>query len=429
MILTDDEKRMRDGAEGPAVAAAMDLLIRYSRAVGADRLCDIRNVAGTMTQPSPVKARLVADGGWDKAFAVINLDSDGDFEIPAMRVPTCQLQHGFGEDARDVIPYPRQSIELQKDAEAFYGRHGVNILATCTPYQVGNLPTFGEHCAWMESSAVIYANSVLGARTNCEGVASTGAASLTGKIPCAGNHKDENRRGTHLIHVDPKARVDSFLDWGMLGYFAGGIAGEDHPVITGDIARPDLTDLKHFGAAAATSGGVELYHIPGITPEAPTLDAAFRGPPPSSAEYAYGPAERLGVYSTLNEIGDSPAVDFVLLGCPHASVDQVRQVAAALDGRRLHGSTELWIMVPRALREVADRSGYTAVIQQAGGKVLTDSCPAMSRTAPKGTRVFATDSAKQAHYLPAILGIEAWFGTTAECVDAAITGTWRGELQ
>jgi hypothetical protein len=428
VLLTDDEKRMRDGAEGPAVAAAMDLLLRYGRALGADRLCDIRNVAGTMTQPSPVKAALVKEGGWDKAFAVINLDSDGDFAIPDMRVPTCQLQHGFGSDALGIVPYPKQSIELQADAEAFYGRHGVNILATCTPYQVGNLPTFGEHCAWMESSAVIYANSVLGARTNCEGIASTGAASLTGKVPCAGNHHDENRRGTHLIEVDPRAGVDSFLDWGMLGYFAGGIAGEDHPVITGDFGRPDINDLKHFGAAAATSGGVELYHIPGITPEALTIEAAFGGAAPADS-YWYGPAQRRHVYQTLNEIGASPDVDFVLLGCPHASVDQVRQAAAALDGRSLSAGTELWIMVPRALREIADRSGYTAVITRAGGRVLTDSCPAMSRTAPAGTRVFATDSAKQAHYLPAILGIEAWFGTTEECVDAAVTGRWRGELR
>src|SRR5215475_6990870 len=121
---------MRDGAEGTAVAAAMDLLIRYCEALDAERLCDVRNVAGTMTQPSPVKAALVREGGFDKAFAVINLDSDEDLQIPAMRVPTCQLQHGFGTDARGVIPYPAANIELQEQAESFYGRRGVNILAT-----------------------------------------------------------------------------------------------------------------------------------------------------------------------------------------------------------------------------------------------------------------------------------------------------------
>ena len=428
MFLSDDEKRMRDGAEGLAVAAAMDLLIRYGAALDAERLCDVRNVAGTMTQPSPVKARLVKEGGWNKAFAVINLDSDEDLEIPSMRVPTCQLQHGFGADSVDIVPYPKQNIELQASAESFYGRHGVNILATCTPYQVGNLPMRGEHCAWMESSAVIYANSVLGARTNCEGIASTGAASLTGKIPCAGNHLDRNRRGTHLVAVDPTARVTTFQDWGMLGYFAGGVAGEDHPVITGEISRPDLTELKHFGAAAATSGGVELYHIPGITPEAATVAAAFNGgTPPEPA--VYGPAQRRAVYETLNEIGSSTDVDFVLLGCPHASVDQIRRAAAVLDGKRLSAGTELWLMAPRALKDVADRSGYTEVIERAGGRILADSCPAMSRAAPKGTRVFATDSAKQVHYLPAILGIEAWFGTLEECVDAAVTGRWNGGLR
>jgi predicted aconitase len=206
------------------------------------------------------------------------------------------------------------------------------------------------------------------------------------------------------------------------------VAGEDHPVVTGDIGRPDLTDLKHFGAAAATSGGVELYHIPGITPEAPTVASAFNGgTPPEPA--VYGPAERRAIYETLNEIGGSTDVDFVLLGCPHASVDQIRRAAAALDGKRLSAGTELWMMAPRALKDVADRSGYTEVIERAGGRVLADSCPAMSRAAPKGTRVFATDSAKQVHYLPAILGIEAWFGTLEECVDAAVTGHWNGGLQ
>ena len=258
-----------------------------------------------------------------------------------------------------------------------YGRHGVAILATCTPYQVGNIPVRGEHCAWMESSAVIYANSVLGARTNCEGTASTGAASLTGKVPCWGNHLDRNRYGTHLIEVT--VPVNDFLGWGMLGYFAGGLAGEERPVIIGDISRPDLVDLKHFGAAAATSGGVELYHIPGITPEAPTLEAAF-GPGSSVPEpVVYGPAERRAMYETLNEIGSSADVDFVLLGCPHASVDQIRQAAALLEGKRLSPGTELWIMAPRALKVMADRSGYTEVIERAGGRVLADSCPAMSR--------------------------------------------------
>jgi predicted aconitase len=343
-----------------------------------------------------------------------------------MKVPTCQLQHGFAEDADGLTAYPKQSIELQGDAESYFSERGVNILATCTPYQVGNLPVRGEHIAWMESSAVVYANSVLGARTNCEGGASTGAAALTGKIPYWGNHLAEHRFATHLVRAE--VPVESFQDWGMFGYFVGDAVLEARPAVVGALGQPDLADLKHFGAATATSGGVELFHMPGITPEAPTLEAAFDGGPIPEA-IRYGAAERQAVYEALNGQGTSTDVDFVLLGCPHASLDQIARLAQLLDGKRLHDGTELWIMTPRALRSMADRNGYTDIIRRAGGKVLTDSCPAMSRAAPPGTRVFATDSAKQAHYLPAILGIEAWFGTLEECVDAALTGRWRGGLR
>ncbi|HYJ48390.1 MAG TPA: aconitase X catalytic domain-containing protein [Microbacterium sp.] len=426
MKLTDEELGMRDGAEGDAVAAAMDLLIRYGAALGAERLVDTRNVAGTMTQPSPAKAKLVEEGGWARAYAVINLDCDKDIEIPRMKVPTCQLQHGFGKDAAGLTAYPDSSIALQSDAESYFSERGVNILATCTPYQVGNLPVRGEHCAWMESSAVVYCNSVLGARTNCEGAASTGAAGLTGKIPYWGNHLPENRFATDLIRAD--VEIDTFQEWGMLGYFVGEQVQEARPAVTGLLRQPDLSDLKHFGAATATSGGVELYHMPGITPEAPTLEAAFGGSTVPKAR-TYGARERRWVYETLNGQGQSTDVDFVLLGCPHASLDQVARIAELLDGRRLHSGTELWVMTPGALRTMADRNGYTRIITAAGGHVLTDSCPAMSKAAPPGTRVFATDSAKQAHYLPAILGIEAWFGTLDECIDAAVTGRWRGDLR
>ncbi|HWM36417.1 MAG TPA: aconitase X catalytic domain-containing protein [Streptomyces sp.] len=426
MLLTDSDKAMLDGAEGPAVAAAMDLLVRYGRALDAERLCDVRNVAGTMTQPSPVKAQLVREGGWDRAYSLINLDADDTLEIPDMRVPTCQLQQSFGPDSVGIAPYPKEMVELQSDAESFYGRKGVNILATCTPYQVGNIPVRGEHVAWMESSAVVYANSVLGARTNCEGGASTGAASLTGRIPCWGNHHRENRYGTHLIEA--RTTVDGPLEWGMLGYFAGGLVQEERPVVTGELKQPDLLDLKHFGAAAASSGGVEIYHLPGITPEAPTTQEAFGGAAPPQA-VPYGERERREIYEDLNSQGDCDDVDFVLLGCPHASLDQVRETARLLQGKRLHSGTQLWLMVPRALRTTADRNGWTEVIERAGARVLTDSCPAMSRSAPPGTKVFATDSAKQAHYLPAILGIEAWFGTLQDCIDAAVTGRWKGDLR
>ncbi|MEV7649140.1 aconitase X catalytic domain-containing protein [Arthrobacter sp. NPDC089319] len=423
MKLTEIEKAMRDGREGEAVAAAMDLLIRYGVALGADRLVQTRNVAGTMTQPSPVRTRLVEEGGWAKSFAVTNLDCDRVIEIPRMKVPTCQVQHGMARDALGLSKYREETIELQEGAESYFTERGIRVLATCTPYQVGNRPAFGEHCAWMESSAVVYCNSVLGARTNCEGTASAGAAALTGRIPYWGNHLDENRLGNRWISVETE--VDSFLEWGLLGYFVGEMVGEQRPVITGRVHKPSDADLKHFGAAAATGGGVEIFHIPGLTPEAPTFEAAFGQQAPRSPDFTYTKAERNRIYQLLNNQGQQRDVDFILLGCPHASIEQLEVVGSLLAGKRVHADARVWIMVPRDLRRIADERGLTQQIRGAGASILTDSCPAMSRVAPEGTKVFATDSVKQANYLPGMLGIEGWLGTTEDCINAAITGKWK----
>ena len=203
--------------------------------------------------------------------------------------------------------------------------------------------------------------------------------------------------------------------------FSSKAAGETVPVITGLKETPNLGKLKHFGAAAATSGGVEMYHIPGVTAEAQTLEQALGGRQPVLT-VQYGPAEREAAYSRLNTTATDTDVDLVMIGCPHASLDQIRDVCDLLGDRKVAPGTELWVFTPRALKEVAYRSGYTEIIEAAGGHVLTDTCPAISRIMPKDTRVVATDSAKQAHYLPAITGVQAWFGSVADCVEAAVSG-------
>ena len=170
---------------------------------------------------------------------------------------------GLSPEAHDAI----------EESESYSAAHGVHLMNTCTPYQVGNVPVKGEHCAWMESSAVVYVNSVLGARTNVEGRESTGAAMLTGKIPYWGFHLEENRFGTHLVQV--REPVVSSMEWGLLGYYVGEVVQEGIPVLDGISETPNLVKLKHFGAAAASSGGVEMYHIPGTTVEARTLEEAF----------------------------------------------------------------------------------------------------------------------------------------------------------
>lgn len=425
--LTNDERAMLDGRDGAAVARAMDLLVRYAEALGAENFVYTNNVAGVPgSSPQWVKDYYAADGGDYRAvFSRFDLDSDDVVDVPVIHGFACHLQGGMDPDHWREMGMSEVAFANFRADEAEVAAHGVQVLKTCTPYLAGNVPVMGEHCAWMESSAVVFANSVIGARTNCEGRESTSAAMLAKRIPDWGFHRPEGRRGHHSITVD--VPVDSIFEWGMLGYFTGWVVEDTIPVLEGRIAAPSLIRHKHFGAAAASSGGVEMYHMIGITPEAPTVEVAFGGPC-RGERFTYGAAERRWVYERLNSIGHSREVDFVMLGCPHASIDQIAEIAALLEGRRIHENSALWVFTSRAVKATAIASGHVAKIEAAGARVMTDTCSAISQAVPPGTRVAAFDSAKQAHYLPAMMGIEGWFGTTAECIDAACTGKWAGRL-
>lgn len=426
--LTDSEKAVLDGRDGKAAQKAMELLVRYAEALGAERFVDTTNIAGVPGTTSPFLASYYKDspGGRDAIFAHFDLDSDELVEMPDIRTNSCNLQGGYDPDNWELLGATPEANALDRAGEKFVADRGVKILKTCTPYIAGNVPAFGEHCAWMESSAVIYCNSVLGARTNTEGRESTSAAMITGKIPDWGFHREDYRRGTH--HVVVESEIESLMDWGMLGYYVGDAVQEHVPVLTGIVSKPDLIRYKHFGAAAATSGGVEMYHIVGVTPEAPTPDAAFGSSEPVET-LRFGDAERRRVYETLNANGRDTNVDYVMLGCPHAALEQIEEACRLLAGRRISGNCRLWIFTSRHVRELADAKGYTQIIRDAGGLVLTDTCSAIGRALPPNTQVVALDSAKQVHYLPAMMGIEAWFGTTDDCINAALTGRWTGELR
>lgn len=422
MRLTDEEKAMRDGRDGPAIAAAMDLLVRYGEALGAENLVETRNVTGTVTATTPfMRDFAMLKGGADAVFSEFSLDSREVVPIPRVKAFTSHLQLGFDPHHPKEMGVGEELVQFYKSSEAAAARLGVQILNTCTPYQVGNVPTRGEHCAWMESSAVVYGNSVLGARTNTEGRESVGAAMLTCRIPDWGLHRDEGRRGTLGVHLD--IPVQTVEDWGLLGYWMGEWVQERVPVITGVGQVPNLPKLKHFGAAASSSGGVEMFHLVGVTPEASSAEQAYGGNRPTE-ERRYGARERAQTFERINATGRDRQVDYVMLGCPHYTIEQIWEAAQLIEGRKVHENTALWIWTPMAIKEVATRNGYTKIIEDAGGKILTDSCSAMSRAVPAGTKVVALDSVKQAHYLPAILGVQAWFGTTAQCIDAACTGRW-----
>lgn len=427
MRLTEEERAMLDGAEGPAVAKAMDLLIRYGEALGAEDFVYTNNVAGVPgSAPQWVKDYYAEDGGDYRAvFSRFDLDSDEVVEVPRMNAFSCHLQGGMDPVLwKEQGMSPEAFANFQSD-EREVAAHGIQVFKTCTPYLAGNVPVMGEHCAWMESSAVVFANSVIGARTNCEGRELTSAAMLAKRIPNWGFHTDEFRRGQHAIDVE--VMVDSIFEWGMLGYFTGLAVEDAIPVLDGSISGPALIKHKHFGAAAASSGGVEMYHMVGITPEAPSAERAFGGRLPGE-RFTYGAKQRAAVYDRLNSVGSSHDVDYVMLGCPHASIEQIAEIVRLLEGRRVHENSALWIFTSRAVKSTAMAAGYDKALRDAGALLMTDTCSAISQAIPSGTRVAAFDSAKQCHYLPAIMNIEGWFGTTADCIDAACTGKWKGSL-
>jgi predicted aconitase len=423
MRLRDDEKAMLDGAGGPAVQKAMEMLVRYGEALGAETFVETTNVGGYMITDLTAYKRFGSLAG---VFSEWCLDSDVVVDFPKVKVPSCQFETSMDPDHYALIGRSKAERDLYLENIQFLAKMGIQVMCTCAPYLVGNVPVKGEHCAWMESSAVVYINGVLGARTNCEGRESTTSAMLTGKIPYWGYHIPENRLGTHLIEVDGEIRT--MLDWGLLGYYAGKIVQDKVPVIAVRDPKANRDMLKHFGAAAASAGGVEMFHIPGLTAETHSIKEAFGGRRPKEV-VTYGFKQKKYAYEMLNAIGSNRNVDFVMLGCPHYSMDQLWHLCGLLEGKRVKKGMAFWVFVPQALKDVAERNGFRKIIERSGAVLMRDTCPALGKFRPRGATVMATDSAKQAHYLPNITGIEAWFGSTEECVNAALTGKWEGCLK
>jgi predicted aconitase len=284
--------------------------------------------------------------------------------------------------------------ENQQHVLDAFARMNVITTASCTPYLIGNTPHFGEHIAWAESSAVCYANSVLGARTNREGGPSALAASLTGFTPEYGYHLDELRQPTVTIIVD--AALDENSNFGALGKVigekmhmhrgTGEQGGGRVPYIQG-IENASVENLKSFCASVATYGGVALFHMEGITPEAAQIH-----PPETKVRISQAEIEQARASMIDAEVDE---VDFVSLGCPHLSIKEIARIAELLAGKRV--TKEFWITTARPTRQISDMMGYTAVIESAGAKFAADTCCVVAPI--KGRfNALATDSAKACYY-------------------------------
>jgi predicted aconitase len=399
--LTAEEQAMLEGEAGPGVQKAMEIVVALGKIYGASDLVPVASV-----QVSGVSYKNLGDAGLE--FLEQWAAQGARAQVPATLNPA----------GMDLVGWPRLGF-----SEAFARRQGRVIAAytalgvvptcTCTPYLVGHVPGLGQHVAWAESSAVSYANSVLGARTNREGGPSALAAAIAGRTARYGLHLDEHRQATAV--VDVRCPVRSEADLGALGYLVGRQVRSGIPYFRFRDPPGGDWEWKTLGAAMAASGAVALYHVEGVTPEAESGVTGTHGAPRLLVD-DLGPG-----YAALN--GPSEVVDLVSLGCPHASLAELEAIADRLGGRCVKAA--LWITTARATRVAAEAAGLVARIEAAGARVVADTCMVVAPVADLGFRALATNSAKMAFYAPSHSGLSVRFGPMEQCLDAAVTGRWH----
>jgi predicted aconitase len=402
--LTREERAMLASEAGPGVQKAMEIVVALGQIYGAADLVPVTSV-----QVSGVSYKNLGDAG-------LEFLEEWAAQGARARVPATLNPAGMDLHAWPVLGFSEEFARRQRAVIRAYTALGVAPACTCTPYLVGRVPEFGQHLAWAESSAVSYANSILGARTNREGGPSALAAAITGRTARYGFHLDESRKATAVVEV--RCPVRSEADLGALGYLVGRRVHSGVPYFRSDGLdhwQVGEGGWKTLGAAMAASGAVALYHVEGVTPEA--LAASVIPPGVETMvvdDLAPG-------YAALD--GAAERVDLVSLGCPHASLAEIEAVARYLDGRKVKAA--LWVTTARATREAAEAMGWPAVIEAAGGRVVADTCMVVAPVAELGFGTLATNSAKMAFYTPSHSGLSVRFGPMEQCLEAAVTGRWR----
>jgi len=404
MKLTEKEQALLEGKHGRGLKKAMEILMALGRIYGAKDMVPV-----TSAQIAGVSYKNIGDPGLE--FLTDWANQDARVHIPAFMNPA-----GIDRQLWRQLGFPEAFAQKQIEIIEVLKRMGVRATLTCTPYHIGIVPQQGEHIAWSESSAVSYANSVLGARTNREGGPSALAAAFCGCTPRIGLHLYQNRLATHRILVDYK--LESPADFGLLGYLVGKKVGNGVPFFQGIELPTDLnevtTRLKALGAAMAASGAVALYHIEGFTPEAKSSNE--RIVKPDAAEIKITSLDQ--AQQALSQAGNQ--IDLVTLGCPHASLDELKEITKIIGKTNL--KKPLWIASSAIVREEARTAGVLEIIENAGAKVLADTCMVVAPLEDMGIKYIVTNSAKAAAYLPSHQGAIVYFVTTEQCIQAAIEG-------
>jgi predicted aconitase len=408
LSLTDRDRALLDGEHGPAAKMAMSILVRMAKVWDAEELMDI-------TQAHIDSTIYVGEAGLEYAERLASLGAK-------VSVPTTLNVSGVDEHHwREWVVPPDWAEKAHRQMKA-YQSMGCTPTWTCAPYQTEHKPELGQQIAWGESNAISFANSVIGARTERYPDLFDICAAITGRVPAVGLHLTENRAGQillRLVDVPPAVQADDSF-YPVLGLLMGRIAQDKIPVVDGFSVSPTEDQLKALSAAGASSGTVALFHIVGVTPEAPTKDSAFQGHEPDSIIDI--PMDRLRQARRELTTAAGEKLDLVVLGSPHFSLAEFQRLAPLLDGRKRHDDVEFLVTTSRGMRLLAEECGALQAVEAFGGKLTVDTCILATPMLPESIKTLMTNSAKFAYYSPGLLGTEVVFGRLEDCVRSAIEG-------
>ncbi len=408
LFLTDQDQRMLAGDEGPATQLAMSILTRMAPIYGASALLDITGAHIDSTI-------YIGEAGLEYAERLAGLGA-------RVRVPTTLNVSGLDEQHWQEWPVPAEWAEKAHRQMVAYQSMGCRPTWTCAPYQTAWKPRFGQQIAWGESNAIAFANSVIGARTERYPDLLDICCAITGRAPAVGLHLTENRAGQLVLHlqdVPPALQADDSF-YPVLGHLMGQLARDRIPVIDGLAVDPAEDQLKALAAAGASSGSVALFHIVGVTPEAPTLAAALQGNEPTSViDISF---EMLRQARDELTTTNGAELDMVVLGSPHFSLAEFAQLAPLLAGQRRHAAVRLLVTTSRAMALLAERAGHLEALRSFGGEVTVDTCILATPMLPPEIKRLMTNSAKYAYYSPGMLDTQIAFGSMEDCVRSAVAG-------
>ncbi|MEM0254404.1 MAG: aconitase X catalytic domain-containing protein [Candidatus Bathyarchaeia archaeon] len=390
MYLTKEEERVYDGEYGWARQVCMKILVKLGDLFGADRLIPIDSA-----HISGVSYKTMGDVATEFIEAIA-ADANGKAVVDA----TINPQSFDAEYLAKKLP--RELMDSQLRITRCFERMGVKLSYTCAPYYIES-PHMGAHLAWAESSAVVYANSILNAWTNREGGPSALAAAIIGKTPNYGMHKAENRNPSLIVELEQPLRED--IEYGALGILLGKILKDRIPLIKGvEDAPKDM--LKQLGAALASTGMTNMFHYR-VNQRAETLEKIR--------------VENNDVKKTVEELNtaSSKKPDLIFIGCPHCSINEIKQVATYLDGKKIANNLEVWICTSPFIKRKTEY--YVHKIEQSGAKVLAGTCAIVTWTDKLGIETIMTNSAKTAHYAPTLNKAKVILASLKECLKTAIT--------